>query len=920
MYNAFVDINYNKSHITQNCVKSKSLFCQPQSDHIISCSRKAQLYTPNVNMMFLDTKDNIRQEINCNYRTSLKQKLPCYNYLWPTIINSISPAKSQCCIEQYPESMSVKSIKNVHNYNNCNYNNCNCINNANNVNNANSANNVYQKLYHTNVTINGGGKNDLESTEIDIFAIRIKNSIHLFELIDDGKYDEFIDFIENTNTEHIDLNIKNRHNNYIIQLAIVQNNIKILKKILDHNIRLDILDENGHSILYYPVKFNYVDIIKILIEYDKRNLGISIINIHDKMGNTALHYCILFNNVTIFNLLLNANGDINATNNELYNSLHMAVYKKNKQFVDLIITKTKNINHKTKSGETALHISVNLQLFEIVKILLENKADPNIREYENRFTPIFYSVGLNNYEITKLLIKYGSDLLLQDYSGNTIFHYTITDNHDAIIDLLFKNIKISIMDMKMYDEIDEIDEKINIINAHKNQVNLTNIEGNTFTHLLLYNFKNEYVQYIKIIMPYVNVNIQNNQGDTILHLLIDRRMWKNFINILSKKKMNIFIKNSDGICPYDHIFDEDRDVFIKMVANSYFNELRKKKDWGKKWQNECSQIKKNNEIFNECELLIREDILKNKLSYPVKKKHIEIKLDPQNHVEFVTFTGIRLDTFMGLIYLIDKYKSTITIYSKNRLRDKLSNEELNNYYKSLGLSMSNLDLIYNNEISWIFQKIFFPNNFDNDFIDIIKKKKYKIFIMPIGIELSNGSHSNYLIYYIDTFIMERFEPHGSDYPYGFNYNPELLDDHLHKKFYNLIKQAYSNDPGFKYFKPSEYLPKIGFQQHDIFESKKYLSDPGGFCALWCIWYVDFRLKYINIETKKIINKLIKYIYNHNRKFREIIRNYSVVITNFRDNFLKKYNKTINDIINYDVTWLQHLEIYDDIIKYVSSRE
>src|SRR5438874_777676 len=64
------------------------------------------------------------------------------------------------------------------------------------------------------------------------------------------------------------------------------------------------------------------------------------------------------------------------------------------------------------------------------------------------------------------------------------------------------------------------------------------------------------------------------------------------------------------------------------------------------------------------------------------------------------------------------------------------------------------------------------------------------------------------------------------------------------------------DPIVKYISPDKYLPKIGLQYFDIFESKTTkIGDPVGFCALWSIWYTNMRLTYPDIERKKLINKI-----------------------------------------------------------------
>ena len=110
------------------------------------------------------------------------------------------------------------------------------------------------------------------------------------------------------------------------------------------------------------------------------------------------------------------------------------------------------------------------------------------------------------------------------------------------------------------------------------------------------------------------------------------------------------------------------------------------------------------------------------------------------------------------------------------------------------------------------------------------------------------------------------------------------------------------DENIKYISPKNYLPKIGFQFIDSVEdSKSKIGDPGGFCALWSIWYIDMRLTNIYIERKKLVNHLIKKIKTNNISFKEIIRNYSFPIIEYRDEILKKSNMDINDWINDEYT-------------------
>ena len=72
--------------------------------------------------------------------------------------------------------------------------------------------------------------------------------------------------------------------------------------------------------------------------------------------------------------------------------------------------------------------------------------------------------------------------------------------------------------------------------------------------------------------------------------------------------------------------------------------------------------------------------------------------------------------------------------------------------------------------------------------------------------------------HIQNKTIERFDPNGANYPIDFNYNPELLDKLLESKF-----KEY--DENIKYYKPSNFLPIIGFQILENLETPKYKKIP-----------------------------------------------------------------------------------------------
>jgi hypothetical protein len=103
--------------------------------------------------------------------------------------------------------------------------------------------------------------------------------------------------------------------------------------------------------------------------------------------------------------------------------------------------------------------------------------------------------------------------------------------------------------------------------------------------------------------------------------------------------------------------------------------------------------------------------------------------------------------------------------------------------------------------------------------------------------------------------------------------------------------------------------------YEIKSSK--IGDPRGFCALWCIWYVDQRLTYSHFDRKKLVKILFENIKNNGISYRELIRNYSKYIVNIRDNLLSSINIDINDWLNENYTNQQHEQFIANLQKEIN---
>lgn len=733
----------------------------------------------------------------------------------------------------------------------------------------------------------------------------------IFQLI---KLQDWKNLLALIKSNDIDYNIKDNSNTWLLEYLIMFNQIDIITILLNKNIRLDIIDELNRSILYSIIKFSYIPILKLLLEKDKEIIGKSILEIKDNEENIPLFYAIKFFNKEAINIIFDYQNNFYSKNSEGENALHLAIKTNDLDIFKLVLGKITDINIKKNNGETCLHLAIKYRAYDIIKYILKEYVDNgksinlNSTESKYNFSPLHYIFLSLDFQLififSNYLTKFNPNI--QDKSGNIFLHYFINN----IIQNSTSYKKDDIMNLT------NLVKKINI------NYNLYNIDGNTPCHILLLNidiFKKDYNVIINDLIEKTNLNIQNTNGESCLFLLIKKNFWKDVLNILIKKKLDIFIIDENKKTMFDYLDSDDLEKFTELVTSSYLYLLENmsyNKKWLDYWDNRCKKninLKELNETEKElisnikidsnkplCFNLISDKIKnyiqsfkKNKKihdihSYPIQTKYPKL-IDNYPTVLVPTFTGSTIDIISGIIYLNNKYQKILSTSLKLMNLDS----------SIINCSSTNICEFVGFEILWKNYQLFIPSSKSNDLmreLTYIKiNKNVRFFVIPIGIELNTNNymyaHANFLLFDFNNMQVERFEPHGADHPHGLDYNVNLLDNLLENKI-NSFKL------GFKYISPSDYLPKIGFQVKEIYELKSdYIGDPNGFCAAWCIWWIDIRIGNPEIEISKLVNLLSKEIINEEYSYKKLIRNYSQYITELRDKLLGKAGLNINDWLN-----------------------
>lgn len=686
------------------------------------------------------------------------------------------------------------------------------------------------------------------------------------------KNHEWSKFCENINSNH-DVNVQDENFNYMIQYIILYNNIKALTTILKYDVMLDWFDNEGRTILYVPIKYGYIEIVKTLLKYDDDNIGTFILDNEDANHNLPIHYALKMKNIRMFDLLLTKSKSTiyDSDGNSL---LHLAVQTKKIDFVNSVFKKNINVNSTNKCNETALHIASSYDLNDIINILLSKEINVNIQEQRYGFTALFIALLNNNmYGITEI-IKKNPDINIQDYNGNTALHIAIVENNHHAIQLMITNKNIDF--------------------------NAVNLDGNTYLHLILDKIMNEKHMpdnyNLELFFQNTTLNIQNNIGKTPWHYIIPLKLFMLFGNVFKHTSNNLLINDKHNVTPFS-LIKENKNELVEIISESYYNKL-KTKIWNEDWENDCNDEKNK----KQCLAKINELVTNGIKTVPVKKSSYCLNIEEPQFVSFTTFTGINFDVITSYIQLMKRLPSLSTSITENFS----INAEVENYYNKLGI-IKDLDNEYLNfEIFWIFQQVIFPTNLYQT-LQSFKNSEKQIMAIPIGIEIDIGAHANVLIIDKRHNIIERFEPNGKNEPRNYNYNPDLLD--------NMLEMYFKKIFDYEYLSPKTVQQTIGFQSLEIYESDKMkkIGDPGGFCVGWCLWYVEQRTKY-DIKPDKLSLKLIINIRSKNISFKKLIRLYVNNILETRNNILDQLKIDINDIRNNTINKEQKDNI-QKLIKY-----
>jgi hypothetical protein len=616
---------------------------------------------------------------------------------------------------------------------------------------------------------------------------------------------------------------------------IVNNDVSKLKELLKMN--KELINIKGHN-LQNPIHdacfYGNKEIIDLLMSYD-----VTLLNSINDLGMNG--YQLLTNHPKLLIYYMKMYKPINIHHINNFNHTIIVCYILNSNNLD------ENILKELSDIGCSLLKPDNINS---INYLLEKSC--NQLEIINKYFKFdlnrhgeliaYQLLDINNLDCFKKLIKLGLNVNISDNYG-TMFSYALFSHNKDFINFL-------------------LSQKIDFSYTDKNEI--------TYFHLVLLNhYKRQQtnastldIEIQKLILEKMtDLNKQTIDGDTIMHMIFRYNRWEDFKDILSKRKVDLTIKNKENKTPLDYI----------------------------KSRKERSDIK-------------------NKFRNHIKKEDIDINLLNYKTPQHTKFIGSSLNRYISAYYLIDKYKNVgiplCTKYDdvKNQINNSLFKDMIQNPINSLICA----SIFYNVDT----YDFFIPLNLESGIKNIINKELIFIFIHKIFSNTQIG-HANLLLIDKKNNSIERYEPYGFSIDDG--KLDEILKNRIIKIMLNLTKMKY------KYLAPKDYQQLYDSQSIES-NFDKYQNEIGGFCQAWTFWYLEHKLLNFDIDSKTLLIKLKNKLLQENKSISDHIRSYADKLDKYMNKIYIKHKVKRNDIyrlsntenklyenINVDLLKIQNIE-------------
>ena len=371
--------------------------------------------------------------------------------------------------------------------------------------------------------------------------------------------------------KNADPNVKDADGDTCLMLAISRRNEACVRVLLEGGADVNATDSTGDSCLHVAIhKGVNREIVQALVAGGPPDR----LNALNKKFQTPLLLAVGKRQKEAMNVLLDAGADPDIADEKGNTCLHVAIHQDFKEAVPPIVEKSKKINAMNDSKETALFLACGNKMYGVVKALLAAQADPNIVCQDESVNCLHLACSLGDTQLFDILLPASKDVDAVTLKQHSPILLACSKKNVEIVKSLLKagatpNVHDKSMETPLHiATMKHVPELVSILLEHTDEPLDVNVQNRRQHTPLFIACAKGYTDIARQLMEKgADVNIKDEKLNTPLHMAILHNSL-DVIDDLLKHKADLNIAGQQGITPLHAAILQGTDEAVKRLLGN----------------------------------------------------------------------------------------------------------------------------------------------------------------------------------------------------------------------------------------------------------------------------------------------------------------------------------------------------------------